>query len=275
MYKAILVHVDADDANSAGRVQLACQLAGECGATLLGVAAALPQPTVELLASGGAALAGGVLVSEHDDLEERFEAARTQFAHLTAEAGVTTQWRAVTDFPAVGLEAAAARADLIVVGPSRSSSARDGYFDYGDLVMRAGRPVLTVPARVNALAHRHAVVAWRNTPEARRALADAIALLALYSEVTLLHVREGAEAGDGGLEDAQAYLDGHSIFAATKTVDAGRAGAARAIVDFATSVHADLIVAGAYGHTRLSEWAFGGVTRQLFHGSPIACLLSH
>ena len=68
MYKSILVQVDADDANCAGRIQLAGQLAGECGAMLLGVAAALPEPTIELLASAGAAIAGGVLVSEHDDI---------------------------------------------------------------------------------------------------------------------------------------------------------------------------------------------------------------
>jgi nucleotide-binding universal stress UspA family protein len=50
---------------------------------------------------------------------------------------------------------------------------------------------------------------------------------------------------------------------------------AEELVRAAESEGADLIVAGAYGHSRMREWIFGGVTRDLLHHSPICCLLAH
>jgi nucleotide-binding universal stress UspA family protein len=274
MYKTILVHVDAGDAGSAGRVQLAAQLAHDCGATLVGLAAALPEPTIELLASGGAAIAAGVLVDEHDDLVAQFAAGKAEFTRLTADTGLSTQWRTIVDFPSIGIEAIAGRADLIVVGPSGASSASNGYFDYGDLVMRAGRPVLSVPHGVSTLSHMSAVVAWRNTAEARRAVSDALPLLTLYAETTLVHVLEAGELRDESLEDARDFLSGHCIVATTKVLTAEHGGPGVTIANFVRAADADLVVAGAYGHTRVREWIFGGVTRQLFQNGRVACMLS-
>jgi nucleotide-binding universal stress UspA family protein len=274
MYKSILVQVDADDPASATRVQFAADLAKTCSATLIGAAASLPEPVVEMLASGGAAIAAGVLTEEQDDLARRFAASKAAFDQAMSGAGVAAEWRTTVDFPALAFEALAARADLIVTGPSQTSSAANGYFDYGDLVMRAGRPVMSVPRGVARLGYSIALVAWRNTPEARRALVDAVPLLGLYRAVVLVHVCEGAERTDPSLADAQAFLRGHDVPSTTRVVDVDRRGPAAAIAAAAADAGADLIVAGAYGHTRLREWVFGGVTRELFRGSRVACLLS-
>ncbi|MGZ5003220.1 MAG: universal stress protein, partial [Chthoniobacterales bacterium] len=93
-------------------------------------------------------------------------------------------------------------------GATKPSPA-NSYLDTADLVMQAGRPVLVVPQTVAKLDRQTAIVAWRNTRESRRALADALPLLATFTAVTLLHVRGGSEEADASLPDAQALLDGH------------------------------------------------------------------
>src|SRR5262245_4898275 len=266
MYKTILVHLDAEDAGTADRVRCAVALATDHKARLIGVAAGMPLATVEVLASGGAALAGGVVTGDPDELDERFAAAEAEFKRWTTTASIETAWRTAVNFPGVALSAMAAVADLIVVGGRRVPHYGDGYItaDAGDLVMRAGRPVLAVPQGVSELGQADIVVAWKNTREARRALRDAPPLLQNAPSVTLLHIQED---GDGGLADASEFLRQHCIGATVvETKAAGDAG--KQIIRFATQAQARVIVAGAYGHTRLREWAFGGVTRTLLRHAP-------
>src|SRR5262249_41756808 len=135
--------------------------------------------------------------------------------------------------------------------------------------MRAGRPVLTVPEAATEFGQSNVVVAWKNTREARRALADALPLLQRAPSATLFHIKED---GADGLADAAAFLRQHGIGVGTvvATREAGDAG--EQIIRFANHSHGRLVVAGAYGHTRLREWAFGGVTRTLLRHAPMACL---
>lgn len=276
MFKTILVHVDLDDPGTADRIQVAAHLCEDCHATLVGAAASLSEASVELLASGGAAIAAGVLTGEPDQLNERFEVAHKEFARWTAGLPIETAWRTAIDFPAHALGDFAGMADLVVMGPARPSSPANSYLDYGELVMRAGRPVLLVPHGIDRLDRNSAVVAWRNTRESRRALADAVPLLATFGAVTLLHIREAADDANeaASMADAATFLAGHTIAAATKVIDAGRQSPAQALDEFVRRSQASLIVAGAYGHTRLREWVLGGVTRDLLRQSPVACLFS-
>jgi nucleotide-binding universal stress UspA family protein len=230
-----------------------------------------------MITSGAVLFAAGALSDASHELDGRFEDARTQFARWTEGVPLQTEWRTTIGFPAQSIVAMAGRADLIVVGPARKPSPANSYLDYSDVIMRAGRPVLAVPHGRTKLDLRHAVVAWRNTREARRALADALPLLALASEVSLIHVREsGDDPGErASLEDAMAFLDAHGIAAESKVLDTEHLPPAEQIVAFATDAGAGLIVSGAYGHTRIREWVFGGVTRELLHNCPIPCLFGH
>jgi nucleotide-binding universal stress UspA family protein len=276
MYKSILVHVDLDDAGTADRVQLALHLAEDCHATVIGVAASLPPATIELLASGGAAIAAGVMVGAPDDLDERFATARAEFLRWTDGAPVRATWRTAVDFPAPAIASMAACADLLVVGPGRRSSPANSYLDYGDVIMRAGRPVLMVPHGTSRLNQSAAVVAWRNTRESRRALADALPLLATTAAVTLLHVREASDDAEEArsIADAKDFLAAHSIGATVETVDQVRGSSTEALLEFAGGVQAGFLVAGTYGHSRVREWVFGGVSRDLLQDCRIACLFS-
>jgi nucleotide-binding universal stress UspA family protein len=276
MYKRILVHVDADDPGAADRVRFAADLARDYHACLIGMAAGLPEPAVEVFAAGAAIFAGGIVTGDARECGDRFASAQSEFKRWTSDQGIETEWRTAIDFPAAALAQTASAADLIVVGSRAGSTERSANrsVDCGDLVMNAGRPVLTIPHGVAKLGAGGAVIAWKNTREARRALADALPLLAVAATVTLLHVGEAGEEQAPSLADAKAFLDGHGIGSEAVTLNLGGSGVAKQILEFAARSQAALIVAGAYGHSRVREWAFGGVTRSLLADCPIACLLS-
>jgi nucleotide-binding universal stress UspA family protein len=276
MFKTILVHVAVDDPGSSDRIQCAAQLAERGHGTLIGIAARMPPAAVEVVAAGGSIVAGGMDNTGTSELDDIFQRARSEFHRWAAGFQVRTAWRTAVDFPSAALTAVAAVADLVVAGRGHGSATGEGYVsvDLGDLTMRAGRPVLVVPAGVSRLALANGVVvAWKNTREARRALSDALPILAVAGSVTLVHVREGAGQEPDGLADAVAFLDGHQIGVSTETIEPAN-GVAAAIVDHATRSTAGLVVAGAYGHTRLREWAFGGATHDLLAACPIPLLLS-
>ena len=273
MYKSILVHVDPEEPGLVERIQCATRLADDCHATLIGAAAAMPAASVELMAAGATALAAGIATGDPRELDNYFAAGKAEFARWTKDACVQTEWRTAVDFPAPALATMAARADLLVVGPSHRSTPANRRLDGADLVMRAGRPVLVLPD-ATPLDHRTAVVAWRNTRESRRALADALPLLSTYGQVNLLHVQEGSEERDTSIADAQAFLAGHTIGATVKVLPPERRSTTERILEFAQRAQADLLVAGAYGHTRVREWVLGGVTRELLAEPPMACFFS-
>jgi nucleotide-binding universal stress UspA family protein len=197
------------------------------------------------------------------------------FRRLVGESGVASSWQASVEFPSVAVAAAARIADLVIV--DRSPPPAGGDFrslPTGDFLLKAGRPVLVLPTGKRTSESRLAVVAWKDTREARRAVSDALPLLSRSTAVVLVEVREHQEERPT-LDDAKVFLQRHGVQARTELLSAGDLSAARQIFDFASRNGADLIVAGAYGHSRLTEWVFGGVTREILSGCSLPCLLSH
>ena len=118
------------------------------------------------------------------------------------------------------------------------------------------------------------LVAWKDTREARRAVADALPYLAKAKEVVVATIDTDHDGSiRNSLAEVAVHLERHGITARTEML-AGEADGDR-LVAFARSVHADLIVSGAYGHSRLREWAFGGVTRTLIEENGIHRLMSY
>ncbi len=77
------------------------------------------------------------------------------------------------------------------------------------------------------------------------------------------------------VDDVAQYLARHRITAAPRVLAHRGGSEAKALIETAQQEGADLLVAGAYGHTRLGEWIFGGVTHDLLDFSPICCLMAH
>jgi nucleotide-binding universal stress UspA family protein len=268
-YASIMVPMDLNPLSEA-RAKLATGLADRFSSRLIGIAA---QP-IEAPLYFEAPVEGvpGIVEIEERRSKEDLAKAEAVFRRV-AGARNRIEWRQALAFPRDYVLEHARAADLIVAArPCRSDGGlRPMSVDGGDLVMDAGRPVLVVPPDVDLLAAKRIVIAWKDAREARRAVWDSMPFLKRAAEVSILAV----DAEDRGARDVAAYLGLHGIEAAVLTRPATNAAVAGEIVRIAQQEGADLIVCGAYGHSRAREWAFGGVTHDLLDSSPLCCLMAH
>lgn len=268
-YKSIVVNL-AVDADPAPVVKLAAELAQRFDAGLMGLAAADVPP---LVATGeGLVYEGDVMQIEREEIERRLAELHGEFERLVP-AKTKGGWVQFVCGPTRFLSTVARTADLVVTG---GASNDDVYrsVDVGSLVLGAGRPVLVAGDGFEHLTGKTVLVAWKDSREARRAVSDALPLLTRASEVVVLTMEDGPGSEiRGSLADVAAHLGHHGIKARTEWISSTAEG--DKLVRFARSVHADLIVSGAYGHSRLREWAFGGVTRDLIQERGINRLMSY
>jgi len=148
-----------------------------------------------------------------------------------------------------------------------------------DLVMQAGRPLFVVPDFVNWLDLRSVLVAWKDTTEARQAIADALPMLRKAKTVTVAEIPEqgdGRPAAASRVRDVMAWLSRHGVTASELVPEKdGERGAVAQLEGIAADVGAGVIVAGAYGHSRFRELILGGMTQHLVTQSTRCVLLSH
>lgn len=172
-------------------------------------------------------------------------------------------------------------ADLAIVAGSIGDTAEGAVTQaaFGGLLLESGRPVLVVPPRCKTvLPPKRIVLAWRPTREAARALHDAMSFLVRAEQVDVLVVNaaEGELGhGDEPGADVAAHLARHGVKANVVRRDAGARSVSAIVLEQARESYAQMIVAGGYGHSRLREWAMGGVTRELLIGAPIPVFYSH
>lgn len=148
--------------------------------------------------------------------------------------------------------------------------------DPSDLVMRAGRPLIVVPPTVQWLDVRSVLVAWKDVSEARRAVLDALPILAAAKDVTIAEIPEqSARRTDAvsHVQDVAAWLHGHGIVASTIVPESG-AAVPEQLDKIAADIGAGAVIAGAYGHSRFREWMLSGVTRHLATESRRCAFLS-
>ena len=157
--------------------------------------------------------------------------------------------------------------------------AQDVYsaFDPGEVLLNAGRPVLVVPDDLSACGGQRILVAWKDTREARHAVQGALAFLKAAENISLVEIAENVveRAAQQQLEDVERYLARHGVKVSKKVVEEPKGSVSDQLMSVAKSEGADLIVAGAYGHSRLGEWIFGGVTHGLLKKSDICCFLAN
>ncbi|MHC2791859.1 nucleotide-binding universal stress UspA family protein [Mesorhizobium jarvisii] len=254
--------------------RIAIDLARRSKARLIGFCAA-DAPLPVTMAPEGAAIAAEVWQQLRDDIKKRFEERRLEFDGLVA-GSVATEWRNMLDNPNHALVAASRSADIIITGAPEGASSGDSYrtVDPGGLALRAGRPVLISSVGAEQAPTGRIVVAWKDTREARRAVADAVPLMAMADDVIVVSI--DSEPGDrttAGIKDVATFLARHGITARTEVLKAD--DESDELIDFLSSAKADLVVSGAYGHSRIREWVFGGVTRSLLDDVQLCRFLSN
>jgi nucleotide-binding universal stress UspA family protein len=266
-FAALMVHVDVEY-DSKPRVELAIGLADRFQAALIGVAGCALWP---------AFMAGDVGLTESNQYDLQKVTARFEQRGKTFRAQGRSlkqiEWRSAFEPAGELLLREARAADLLIVGRRRSGEDADP----GVIVLRAGRPVLLVPDTAAALPLRRVVVAWKDTRECRRAVRDALPFLQQAKEVLLVEIGEDESQLQvkKNLADVAAYLVRHRVIVAAEVWRRPRGPIAAELLHVVEEERADLIVAGGYGHSRLGEWIFGGVTHELLVASPVCCMLSH
>jgi len=272
-YATVMVHVDVDGSSDA-RIRLAATLADRFMATLIGISSCIlpPYPT-----EGAYFVTRELIEEERRDMAVSLKRAEEAFRSQAGSLRAGVEWRSAIDVPDDYLAANARSGDLLVIAGDQGSGGVCRTVDPGATLLTTGRPVLLVPPGIDALKAEHVVVGWKESREARRALSDSLPFLHQAKTVSIIEVCEA------GMEAAgQQHVDDVAIYLARRRITIGSALAVHTAGDAATELmrrasvgNADLIVTGAYGHTRLGEWIFGGVTRGLVAASPVCCLMTH
>lgn len=271
----VLVHVD-DGPNARTRVEAALALAEQTQARLIGVAAAQPAiPVYAPFAEGLITVQPEVLKAAEAQINRTVRDAKAVFDDVVG-ANPNTEWRTSAHRrPEEFLNEQARAADLLVVGRRGTADSLDPILgvEPADIIMGAGRPVLVAPPQIRRVGVKRVLVAWKDARESRRAVADAMPLMKLATDVFVASV--GPEAVEASASDVAAALSRAGVNARMLVEDIGRQAPGEALVEIARRAGVDLIVSGAFGHSRMREWVFGGVTRHLLERAPICCLFSH
>jgi nucleotide-binding universal stress UspA family protein len=273
-YATLLVHLECGRSNER-LLQVAADLAQQTNARVIGVAACRPLQ----LNYGDGFVTGDLLESDRREIDRELEAARRDFTAALEGRCAQHSWRQAVVYGTLAdhLAAQARCADLIVTGAGGVllfNASR--HADLGELVLQAGRPVLLVPPTPGPLALGRALVAWKDTPEARRAVLDALPLLKKASAFAIAEVAAAEElpAARARVADVAGWLEWHGVKA--EPLALARSGEdANRLEGLAREWRADVLVAGAYGHSRLREWVLGGVTRDLLLAPGRCALVSH
>lgn len=274
-FKTLMVHLELGRANDR-LLAVVGDLAQRLKAHVIGIAACQPLQ----LMYNETYIAGDIVEQDRKQIEKQLKDAEQQMRTALEAVGVKSEWRStitpgsLADFMAMQARAA----DLILTGPSIRGSTFDHtrQVNVADLAMEAGRPVLIVPHGRDHLDLNRALVAWKSTRECRRAVTDALPLLKLAHEVSVVEIAEDEDVPDAKEEvaDVAAWLARQGVIAKPQVVPAIGPDAER-LYDLARERQVDLIVAGAYGHRRMHEWIFGGVTADFLMTPDRCVMLSH
>lgn len=261
-YKTVMVGLALDRPNNAC-LAVAGDIAERFGARIIGVAASDLRPPL-YFAEGE--FAQKLFEEEAAAIRMRLSELEAEFRASVGKRAPSVEWRSARALPVPYTVEQARAADVIVVGARTETLVdQNAAADPSDLVMQAGRPLIVVPPAVEWLDLRSVLVAWKDVREARRAVFDALPILASAKEVTIAEVpeQEGHRADAmSHVADVAAWLRGHGIVA--NTVVPETAGhVAEQLEEIAANVGAGAVIAGAYGHSRFREWVLSGVTRHL------------
>jgi nucleotide-binding universal stress UspA family protein len=279
MYKTILVHVDGSTQQES-RLRAAALLASEHEAHVVGSAVTgLSWRSYALLAGS---MGAGMIVADFEELRRAAATQLDQFREQASRLGVQSlEARLFEEEAQFALLLQSRYADLVVVSqdsaPDAASPARTTGLPQ-HLALRGARPVLVVPNNYHGQALASTVVVgWDGNMQAIRAIEAALPLLRRAKAVKLALVNPdelGDLHGEEPGADMAVYLARQGV-SVDVVVERTALGAGDVLLTLARDTGAGLIVAGAYGHSRVREWALGGVTRDLLECAPIPVLLAH
>jgi nucleotide-binding universal stress UspA family protein len=268
----VMVYVDPSQ-QAEGQVRVARSIANKFDASIVGISAFAVEPDL---------VAEGVIIQETtpEDIKRMKTALAEKerwFREVVALPKEKVEWRWNMEYPAMFLANEARSADLVVIKRKQGKINPYHFIDPAEAVLRMGRPTILVPEQVHELHADRIVVGWKDTREARLAVHDALPFLSRASEVTIIEIctSDQQDLAHRRVRDVAKYLEAHGVKCQTNVRVHMAESDAHQLVRLAKEQGADLIVTGAYGHSRLGEWIFGGMTRSLLEQAPCCLMMSH
>lgn len=262
----LLVH---DDDGQESRFQAALDLTRTLRGHLVCLDVTIMPTLVAADALGDAGF--GLLLQEE---KQRETGNRAKLEARLAHEEVSWDWRDATGEVAPCLRDEAALADLIIVNRQLDACpVPDMRALAGDLVVKARTPVLAVPEGLVRLDLDRALIAWDGSATAAAAVRAAVPLLRHAENVTILAI--GDEADRLPAEAAASYLSRYDIHAEINHVALDGARVGDVVFGWVSSGHFGYVVMGGFGHHRMTEALFGGVTRMMLTKSPVPIFLAH
>ena len=274
-FDTVMVQLDVG-ANNENILGLARGLAERFDSSIIGIAAS--QLMIIPFADGYGS--GELIVQNRVEIEKEMVDAEVAFRSAFAGFTPPIDWRSAISFQSSAefIAGEMKAADMLVTGPERGGDFFDTgrRVEIGDLIMRMGRPAMIVPSTISSLKLESVLVGWKDTRETRRAIVDALPLLKKADRVTIASIASGADiaATEVQVQDTKKWLERHEI-KAKGMVAKSTGDDATQLSQLVHEIGADLLVAGGYGHNRLREWMFGGVTRDLLLHPTHCTFLSH
>jgi nucleotide-binding universal stress UspA family protein len=272
----IVVFIDGRT-ESAGILEFAGILAQEQGARLISVFMQ-PEPTVTPAETFARGKGMHSVIEVHRAQLERIEADyRALFEDIVRRHGIRSEWKSLPYLSSeVGVHAY--YADLVVIARPESAGQTAGPPGLAEsLVLSSGRPIIVLPPRGTVSRIRRILVAWNATRESIRAVADALPLLVKAEAVEVLvvdHQRHPAGHSQEPGADIARHLARHGVHVEVRRLSSGGKNVGHLLLSQAAAFGADLVVMGAYGHSHLREWMFGGVTRTVLYEAGLPVLMS-
>jgi len=275
-YKTILVHCDAGKAMPA-RLDIGFDLGARFAARVACLSAFSAMPVI----SYGVEATQVLRQAQSDTLAGMRTRARLAYDEALRRSGFeNAEWRESEADALADVALHARYADLVVIGQQDidDASGINGDFERS-IPLAAGRPVLIVPyAFEHQPLGRHVLVAWNSSREAARAVTDALPILKSASHVHVVSFRPETSPDAHGEEpgaDVGLFLTRHGVKVTVSHQDVPDMDVGTQLLSRAFDLSADLIVMGAWGHSRMREFMLGGVTRTLLESMTVPVLMSH
>jgi len=239
-------------------------------------------PAIQVYPSAGMQLSTQVYDGFQKYYLEHAKEVKAKFDKLLADEGLKGEWRQVRSQSTVIAEVVIEHGrtcDLVVVPQSRSddgSGIETGFAE--QVVMDCGRPVLVIPTYGEfEKIGTSVLVAWNSARESSRAVFDGMSFLqqADKVDVSWLNPDKGEDGMDLPGAEIATVLARHNIKVVVEAIPTGGLAIGEALLSHASDIGADMLVMGAYGHSRMREFVFGGATRTILESMTVPVLMSH
>lgn len=273
----ILVHMD-DHESCKARLAAAVGIATKHNAHLTGL---FVMPSAAIPGYMDVQIPLDLIQMHEDRMKEIAQSVEKLFEQATQSSDLSSEWRCLQGYAPDIIADHGHYSDLIVIGqhdPAVNLGARNDEIP-DHVVLSSGRPVLIVPNNFSGgeIGNR-VLVGWDRGQMATRALHDALPVLQKADAVSIMMVNPKPRPGDSGHSpgaDVARHLARHGVSVEADHIVNEKISICDQLLSRAADMGADLIVSGAYGHSRWREIMLGGVTRELLDTMPYPLLMSH